>query len=57
MTIEEMLIALTKKELEFLQDHPEWIDDSAKFFVEGGWTKYSNEEIEFLYNRDIAEEV
>ena len=57
MTTHEMMMALTKKELEFLQDNPEWIDSSVEFFVNGGWSQYSNDEIAFLYNRDIKEEV
>lgn len=56
MTINEMAEQLTKKELEFLVDHPEWINDSVKFFMEGGYKQYPDSEIEFMYNRDIAEE-
>jgi hypothetical protein len=56
MTTEEMVLQLTKKELEFLVDHPEQIDNSARFFLQGGYNQYSDSAIQFMYNRDIAEE-
>jgi hypothetical protein len=56
MTTDEMVKQLTKKELEFLADHPEWIDNSVRFFLEGGYKQYSDSAIQFMYNRDIAEE-
>jgi hypothetical protein len=57
MTTDQMVEQLTKKELEFLADHPEWINDSVKFFIDGGYKQYPDSEIQFMYNRDIAEEI
>jgi hypothetical protein len=56
MTTEEMVKQLTKRELEFLIDHPDWINDSVNFFLEGGYKQFSDSRIQFMYNRDIAEE-
>jgi len=36
MTREEKILALTRYELQYLIDNPEWLDDNAKFFVGGG---------------------
>ena len=56
MTTEEMAKQLTKRELEFLIDHPDWIDHSVSFFIEGGYKQYTDSKIQYMYNRDIAEE-
>jgi hypothetical protein len=56
MTIDEMVKQLTKRELEFLLNNPDWIDHSVNFFLEGGYKQFSDSRIQFMYNRDIAEE-
>jgi hypothetical protein len=56
MTTEEMVKQLTKKELEFLLDNPDWIDHSVSFFIEGGYKQFTDSRIQYMYNRDIVEE-
>ena len=57
MTIDKMVEQLTKRELEFLIDNPEWMDHSVNFFLQGGYKQYTDSKIEYMYNRDIGEEV
>jgi len=38
----EMIYALTKYELEYLRDNPEWLEDTAKFFADGGFERYTD---------------
>jgi hypothetical protein len=56
MTIDEMVRQLTKKEFEFLIDHPGLIDDLVSFFLEGGYKQFSDSRIQYMYNRDIKED-
>jgi len=35
-TRSEMVYALTKYELEYLIDNPEWLEDTTKYFADGG---------------------
>ena len=41
----EMIHALTKYELEYLRDNPEWLEDTAKFFADGGFERYTDAEL------------
>ena len=49
MTREEKILALTRYELQYLIDNPEWLDDNAKFFVGGGFTKWTDDELNTKY--------
>lgn len=44
-TRQEMIHALTKFELQYLLDNPEWLDDNAKFFADGGFANYTDERL------------
>ena len=42
---QKMIYALTKFELEYLLDNPEWLDDIAKFFIGGGFAKFTDDQL------------
>jgi hypothetical protein len=44
-TRKEMIYALTKYELEYLQEYPECLEDNAKFFAGGGFAAYTDEQL------------
>jgi hypothetical protein len=56
MTTDEMVVKLTKRELEFLINNPEAIDNVLVFFIQGGYSQYTDSAIEMMYNRDIKED-
>jgi len=45
MTRQEMIHALTKFEMEYLQEYPECLADNAKFFADGGFANYTDEQL------------
>ena len=56
MTREEMVIALTRYELDwYLDNHKGCEDDTAKFFATGGFNKLTDEELKKQY-RYISED-
>lgn len=57
MTREQKILALTKNELVFLIESPEWLKDVSEFFAEGGFTKMSDQEINDYYKTAIDEGV
>jgi hypothetical protein len=57
MTREEKILALTRNELVFLIDSPEWLNDTAKFFAEGGFNAYTDEKLNKQYQEAIDEGV
>jgi len=57
MTRQEMILALTRNELVFLLDSPEWLAETAKFFAEGGYNKYTYKELKNQYQLAIEEGV
>lgn len=57
MTRQEMILALTRNELVFLIDSPEWLNDEAKFFADGGFDKLNDEELTKQYQLAIEEGV
>lgn len=55
MTRQEKIFALTKHELEwFLSNGDNWVKDTADFFAEGGFNKFTDEELDqkMLINLD-----
>jgi hypothetical protein len=56
-TREEKIIAMTRNELVFLIDSPEWLDDTAKFFAGGGFNAYTDEQLNEHYKDAIEEGV
>lgn len=56
MTREEKLFALTKYELAFLIESPDWLEDASKFFSEGGFSIYTDEQLNQQY-KNLLEEV
>ena len=42
---ESMILRLTLDELQFLMDNQNLIDDEAKFFADGGFNKFSDEDL------------
>lgn len=57
MTREEKVLALTRNELVFLIDSPTWLDDTAKFFADGGFNAYTEEQLDNQYQNAIEEGV
>lgn len=57
MTKEEKILALTRNELVFLIDSPEWLTDTAEFFAKGGFNSMSELELERHYRTAIDEGV
>jgi N-acetylglutamate synthase-like GNAT family acetyltransferase len=58
MNRQELIYALTKYELEwFIHNGHPWIEDTTKFFADGGFHSYSDEQLQKKYDLDIAEEV
>jgi hypothetical protein len=45
MTRQEMVYALTKFEMEYLQEYPECLEHNAKFFADGGFANYTDEQL------------
>jgi len=56
-TREEKVLALTKNELVFVSESPEWLDDTAKFFANGGFNAYTDEQLNEQYQDAIDEGV
>jgi hypothetical protein len=52
-TREEKILAMTRNELVFLIDSPEWLDDTAKFFAGGGFNAYTDEQLDKQYKDAI----
>ena len=46
MTREQMILALTKYELQWLLDNPEHFNDVAKFFADGGFNNLTDAELQ-----------
>lgn len=44
-TRQQMIFALTKYELEYLRDNPECLEDTAAFFANGGFEKYTDDKL------------
>jgi len=44
-TRKEMILALTKFELQYFLDNPEWLEDNAIFFANGGFNNHTNEQL------------
>jgi hypothetical protein len=42
----KMIVALTKYELQYLLDNPDQLDGNTEFFALGGFTAYSNAELQ-----------
>ena len=57
MTREQKILALTRNELVFLIDSPEWLNDTAKFFADGGFNSLTEGELERNYTIAIDEGV
>lgn len=45
MDRKEMILALTKFELEYLMDNPELLIGTARFFAEGGFNTRTDEQL------------
>ena len=56
-TREEKILALTRNELAFLIDAPEWLTDVAEFFAKGGYYAKPDEELDSKYKIAIDEGV
>ena len=56
-TRKEKILALTKNELVFVSESPEWLDATAKFFAEGGFSAYTDEQLNKHYQDAIDEGV
>ncbi len=41
----EMIFLLTKYEMQFLIDNPDCLEDSIRFFADGGFNKLSDQEL------------
>lgn len=54
-TRQEKIVELTRYELGFLLESPEWIDEAAKFFADGGFNSYTNQKLDKQY-QDLLEE-
>ena len=58
MNRQELIYALTKYELEwFIHNGHTWIEVTTKFFADGGFHSYSDEQLQKQYDLDIKEEV
>ena len=54
-TRKSMVDALTKFELQYLLDNPEWLDDNAEFFAGGGFANYTDEQLMKKYEDNELE--
>ena len=52
----EKIFDLTKHELVFLIDTPEYLDEMTKFFAEGAYTAMTNEDLDKCYQLRFEEE-
>ena len=41
----QMILALTRYELQYIQDNPEYLQDVAVFFAEGGFNNHTNAQL------------
>ena len=53
----EKIFDLTKHELVFLMDSPEYLDDVTKFFAEGAYHAMTKEDLDKCYQLRFEEEV
>lgn len=53
----EKILALTRNELMFLVDAPEWLDEVAKFFADGGYHTKTDKDLDECYKFAIEEGV
>ena len=56
-TREEKVLALTKNELVFMSESPEWLEATALFFARGGFNAYTDEQLNEQYQDAIDEGV
>jgi hypothetical protein len=54
-TRKEKIDAMTRYELQYLLDNPEWLEDNVLFFAKGGFTTYTDENINQHYQEQIDE--
>lgn len=55
ITREQMVLALTRFELNFLIDNKEWLEDDAVFFAKGGYNSLSDEMLRQKYNEEFEQ--
>jgi hypothetical protein len=56
LTREQMISELTKYELVFLAEHPQWLSDTVEFFTKGGFSNWDDAKLTQQYLLKIAEE-
>jgi len=54
-TRQEMVLALTRYEIEWVFENLEHLDEVAEFFANSGFHKYTNESLQKLYELKLAE--
>jgi hypothetical protein len=55
-TRQEKIVELTRYELVFVSEYPEWLDDASKFFADGGFNSYTDKNLNEQYQDLIEEE-
>ena len=56
-TRQQKIHALTRNELVFLIDSPEWLNDTSEFFAKGGFNQLSDVDLDKQYQVAISEGV
>jgi len=56
-TRQEKIFALTRNELVFLIDSPEWLEGVSEFFAKGGFNDLTDAELDQKYRISIEEGV
>ena len=53
MEREEMILALTRYELQYLLDNPDLLPSNAEFFARGGFSTYTDEQLQTSYDNNV----